>query len=158
MMYSTLMHHNSCFGLVIEFWHILTNVAFEDEEFSRRSWNPEGCRRAGGAVGANWSLVPTAKSCQLPTKTRDYRLVRFRIGERLWIADIQVYYPEVEGLLKDMMEKAGSKVEQVMVFDHTTLATIQCDFMKIGSMVFNDLAGLFHLLTLPQTTSFMRFK
>jgi hypothetical protein len=35
---------------------------------------------------------------------------------------LQVYYAEVEQLLKDTLETAGSKVEQVMVFDHTTLA------------------------------------
>ena len=37
---------------------------------------------------------------------------------------LQVYYAEVEQLLKDTLEKAGSKVEQVMVFDHTTLANL----------------------------------
>jgi len=45
----------------------------------------------------------------------------------------KVYYAEVEQLLKDTLEKAGSKVEQVMVFDHTIRSSTASNLNTLGA-------------------------
>lgn len=45
----------------------------------------------------------------------------------------KVYYAEVEQLLKDVLEKAGSEVEQVMVFDHTIRSSTASKLNTLGA-------------------------
>ncbi|CAK9088403.1 unnamed protein product [Durusdinium trenchii] len=83
------------------------------------------CKPQQGCKASKMSL-----KCERPAEMRSLQCPAIRRGFPTEAQE--VYYSEVQSLLSEVLEKAGAKVERVMVFDHTIRSSTASGLNTLG--------------------------